>query len=111
MKARFWPRWPLFHDIRSECRAARGADGQRHHCVGRYRAEESPGTTKSRHLRRAGRARFASADGMLYGLVDDGTIVTIAKDGKATMKSKLETTLAKGVSGTVDSTRSPTACA
>lgn len=42
------------------------------------------------------------ADGMLYGLVDDGTVVTIAKDGKATMKSKLETTLAKGVWGTVD---------
>lgn len=42
------------------------------------------------------------ADGMLYGLVDDGTVVTIAKDGKATMKSKLETTLAKGVTATVD---------
>lgn len=42
------------------------------------------------------------ADGMLYGLVDDGTVVTIAKDGKATMKSKLETTLARGVWGTVD---------
>lgn len=42
------------------------------------------------------------ADGMLYGLVDDGTMVTIARDGKATMKSKLETTLAKGVWGTVD---------
>src|SRR5438034_3223411 len=33
------------------------------------------------------------ADGMLYGLVDDGTIVTIAMDGKATMKSKLDTML------------------
>ena len=42
------------------------------------------------------------ADGMLYGLVDDGTIVTIAMDGKATKKSKLETTLAKGVAATVD---------
>lgn len=42
------------------------------------------------------------ADGMLYGLVEDGTIVTIAPDGKATMKSKLEATLAKGVWGTVD---------
>ncbi len=37
------------------------------------------------------------ADGMLYGLVDDGTVVTIAKDGKATMKSKLDTMVAKGV--------------
>ena len=36
------------------------------------------------------------ADGMLYGLVDDGTIVTIAMDGKATTKSKLDTTLARG---------------
>src|SRR5438046_8477447 len=42
------------------------------------------------------------ADGMLYGLVDDGTIVTIAMDGKATMKSKLDTMLAKGVAATVD---------
>lgn len=42
------------------------------------------------------------ADGLLYGLVDDGTVVTIAKDGKATVKSKLETTLAKGVNATVD---------
>jgi hypothetical protein len=42
------------------------------------------------------------ADGMLYGLVDDGTVVTIAKDGKATMKSKLETMVAKGVAVTVD---------
>ena len=39
---------------------------------------------------------------MLYGLVDDGTIVTIATDGKATTKSKLDTTLAKGVAATVD---------
>jgi len=42
------------------------------------------------------------ADGMLYGLVDDGTVVTIAKDGKATMKSKLDTMIAKGVAVTVD---------
>ncbi len=42
------------------------------------------------------------ADGMLYGLVDDGTIVTIAMDGKATMKSKLDTLLPKGVMATVD---------
>ena len=39
---------------------------------------------------------------MLYGLVDDGTIVTIAMDGKATTKSKLDTMLAKGVAATVD---------
>lgn len=37
------------------------------------------------------------ADGLLYGLVEDGTVVTIAKDGKATMKSKLDTMIAKGV--------------
>ena len=42
------------------------------------------------------------ADGLLYGLVDDGTIVTIATDGKATTKSKLDTMLAKGVAATVD---------
>ena len=42
------------------------------------------------------------ADGMLYGVVDDGTVVTIAMDGKATMKSKLETMLKKGVVATVD---------
>lgn len=42
------------------------------------------------------------ADGMLYGVVDDGTVVTIAKDGKATMKSKLETMVAKGTMVTVD---------
>ena len=42
------------------------------------------------------------ADGLLYGLVDDGTMVTIATDGKATVKSKLDTTLAKGVAATVD---------
>lgn len=42
------------------------------------------------------------ADGMLYGLVEDGTVVTIAPDGKATVKSKLEMTLPRGVWGTVD---------
>jgi hypothetical protein len=42
------------------------------------------------------------ADGLLYGLVDDGTVVTIAMDGKATVKSKLDTMLAKGVTATVD---------
>src|SRR5436190_8576506 len=42
------------------------------------------------------------ADGLLYGVVEDGTIVTIAKDGKATMKSKLETMIAKGATVTVD---------
>ena len=42
------------------------------------------------------------ADGMLYGLVDDGTVVTIDMSGKATMKSKLEAMLAKGVTATVD---------
>jgi len=42
------------------------------------------------------------ADGLLYGLVDDGTVVTIAKDGKATVKSKLETMVAKGATVTVD---------
>jgi hypothetical protein len=42
------------------------------------------------------------SDGLLYGLVDDGTVVTIAMDGKATVKSKLETMLTKGVVATVD---------
>jgi hypothetical protein len=42
------------------------------------------------------------ADGMLYGLVADGTLYTIALDGKATMKSKLETMLPGGVMATVD---------
>ena len=42
------------------------------------------------------------ADGLLYGLVEDGTVVTIAMDGKATQKSKLDTMLAKGVMATVD---------
>jgi hypothetical protein len=42
------------------------------------------------------------ADGMLYGVLEDGTVVTIARDGKATMKSKLETMIAKGATVTVD---------
>lgn len=43
------------------------------------------------------------ADGMLYGLFDDGTVATIdAMTGKATRKSKLETMLAKGTMATVD---------
>lgn len=42
------------------------------------------------------------ADGMLYGVVEDGTIVTIAADGKATVKSKMDQTLGKGVWATVD---------
>jgi hypothetical protein len=42
------------------------------------------------------------ADGMLYGLIDNGTVVTIDMSGKATMKSKLETMLAKGLTATVD---------
>src|SRR5262249_38517886 len=42
------------------------------------------------------------ADGMLYGLTTDGTLYTIASDGKATMKSKLETMLPAGVMATVD---------
>ena len=42
------------------------------------------------------------ADGLLYGLVEDGTVVTIAADGKATQKSRLDTMLAKGVMATVD---------
>jgi hypothetical protein len=42
------------------------------------------------------------SDGMLYGLVEDGTVVTIDSSGKATMKSKLDMMLAKGVSATVD---------
>ena len=42
------------------------------------------------------------SDGLLYGVVDDGSVVTIASDGKATLKSKLETMVAKGVAVTVD---------
>src|SRR6478735_6951846 len=42
------------------------------------------------------------ADNMLYGLTADGTVYTIATDGKATMKSKLEMMLPDGVMATVD---------
>ena len=42
------------------------------------------------------------ADGMLYGLVADGTVVTIDQWGKATKKSKLETMLPAGIWATVD---------
>ncbi|MCJ8144639.1 DUF4394 domain-containing protein [Ancylobacter sp. A5.8] len=43
------------------------------------------------------------ADGMLYGLFDDGTVAVIdATSGKATKKSKLSTMLAPGVAATVD---------
>ena len=43
------------------------------------------------------------SDGMLYGIVADGSIVTIdAITGKATMKAKLETMLAPGTMATVD---------
>ena len=43
------------------------------------------------------------ADGMLYGVVSDGSVVTIdPMTGKATAKSKLDTTLPAGVMATVD---------
>ena len=43
------------------------------------------------------------ADGMLYGVVADGTVVTIdPASGKATMKSKLDAMLAPGAMATVD---------
>ena len=43
------------------------------------------------------------ADGMLYGIAADGSIVTIdAKTGQATMKSKLTEMLKAGVTATVD---------
>lgn len=43
------------------------------------------------------------SDGMLYALAEDGTVATIdAGTGKATVKAKLETMLAKGVEATVD---------
>jgi hypothetical protein len=43
------------------------------------------------------------ADGMLYGLLADGTVVTIdPASGKATRKSKLDTMLPSGVTGAVD---------
>ncbi len=43
------------------------------------------------------------ADGMIYALAEDGTVATLdAATGKATVKTKLETMLAKGVAGAVD---------
>ena len=43
------------------------------------------------------------ADGMLYGLFDNGTVAVIdTATAKATMKSKLSSTLAPGVAATVD---------
>jgi hypothetical protein len=43
------------------------------------------------------------ADGMLYGVVADGTVVTVdPATGKATMKSKLDTMLSPGTMATVD---------
>jgi hypothetical protein len=43
------------------------------------------------------------ADGMLYGVVADGTVVTIdPATGKATLKSKLDTMLNAGTTATVD---------
>ncbi|MDH7799784.1 MULTISPECIES: DUF4394 domain-containing protein [unclassified Beijerinckia] len=43
------------------------------------------------------------ADGMLYGLLEDGTVVTIdTASGKATVKSKLDVMLPKGTMATVD---------
>lgn len=43
------------------------------------------------------------SDGMLYGLVADGTVVTIdTATGKAAMKSKLDNMLGAGIAGTID---------
>lgn len=42
------------------------------------------------------------ADGMLYALAVDGTIYTVDKTGKATMKSKMDTVLSAGAMATVD---------
>ncbi len=42
------------------------------------------------------------ADGMLYGLTDDGTVWTIDSAGKAMKKSKLETMLPAGSIATID---------
>ena len=44
------------------------------------------------------------ADGMLYGVVSDGTVVTIdPSSGRATVKSKLDTMMSLGTMATVDS--------
>ena len=42
------------------------------------------------------------ADGMLYALGTDGTIYTVDKTGKATMKSKMDTVLSASAMATVD---------
>ena len=42
------------------------------------------------------------ADGMLYGLTADGSVVTIDKTGKVAVKSKLEVLLPAGTAATVD---------
>ncbi len=42
------------------------------------------------------------ADGMLYGLTADGSVVTIDKAGKVAVKSKLEMMLPAGTAATVD---------
>ena len=42
------------------------------------------------------------ADNMLYALAADGTVYTLGMDGKATIKSKLDTMLKPGVIATVD---------
>jgi hypothetical protein len=42
------------------------------------------------------------ADGMLYALAADGTIYTVDKAGKATMKSKMDTVLSASTLATVD---------
>lgn len=43
------------------------------------------------------------ADGMLYGVVEDGTVVTIdTASGKATSKTKLEMMIPPGVAATID---------
>ncbi len=43
------------------------------------------------------------ADGMLYALAEDGTVATLdPSSGKASVKSKLETMLGKGVAASVD---------
>jgi hypothetical protein len=42
------------------------------------------------------------ADGLLYGVTGTGAVYTIAMDGRASMKSKLETMLPAGVTATID---------